>query len=75
MGILTFLDPPRMDTKITLENAMALGVDIKMITGDHLVRVTVGRRTDVGSAAFGVGMSRSVVQRVDQRGESRRKSL
>ena len=37
LGILTFLDPPRPDTKDTLENAMALGVDVKMITGDHQV--------------------------------------
>jgi H+-transporting ATPase len=34
LGILTFLDPPRPDTKETIENAMALGVDVKMITGE-----------------------------------------
>ncbi|KIY97910.1 H+-transporting ATPase [Monoraphidium neglectum] len=37
LGILTFLDPPRPDTKETLENAMKLGVDVKMITGDHQI--------------------------------------
>jgi len=35
MGILTFLDPPRPDTKLTIERSMELGVDVKMITGDH----------------------------------------
>lgn len=35
MGILTFLDPPRSDTKITIERALEYGVDVKMITGDH----------------------------------------
>ncbi|KNC83072.1 hypothetical protein SARC_04665 [Sphaeroforma arctica JP610] len=35
LGILTFLDPPRPDTKETIERAMELGVDVKMITGDH----------------------------------------
>jgi len=35
MGILTFLDPPRPDTKDTIERAMEYGVDVKMITGDH----------------------------------------
>lgn len=35
LGILTFLDPPRPDTKDTIERAMELGVDVKMITGDH----------------------------------------
>lgn len=33
LGILTFLDPPRPDTKDTIEKSMALGVDVKMITG------------------------------------------
>jgi hypothetical protein len=33
LGILTFLDPPRPDTKDTIEKAMEYGVDVKMITG------------------------------------------
>lgn len=37
MGIMTFLDPPRPDTKRTIERAMEHGVDVKMITGDHQV--------------------------------------
>lgn len=37
LGILTFLDPPRPDTKETIENAMALGCDVKMITGEPRV--------------------------------------
>ncbi|WIA12441.1 hypothetical protein OEZ85_012477 [Tetradesmus obliquus] len=37
LGILTFLDPPRPDTKDTIEKAMEYGVDVKMITGDHAV--------------------------------------
>jgi len=37
LGILTFLDPPRPDTKETIHRAMAYGVDVKMITGDHTV--------------------------------------
>lgn len=36
-GLLTFLDPPRPDTKDTVHKAMAYGVDVKMITGDHLL--------------------------------------
>jgi len=34
-GLLTFLDPPRADTKETIERAMMQGVSIKMVTGDH----------------------------------------
>ena len=37
MGILTFLDPPRPDTKDTIERAMEYGVDVKMITGGPCV--------------------------------------
>jgi len=35
LGLLTFLDPPRPDTKDTIHRAMAYGVQVKMITGDH----------------------------------------
>jgi len=37
LGILTFLDPPRPDTKVTLQECGRFGVHVKMITGDHLV--------------------------------------
>ena len=37
MGLLTFLDPPRPDTKHTIEEAGRYGVQVKMITGDHLL--------------------------------------
>ncbi|EPY19422.1 H+-transporting ATPase [Strigomonas culicis] len=36
-GILTFLDPPRPDTKETIRRSKHYGVDVKMITGDHLL--------------------------------------
>ncbi|KAG2499210.1 hypothetical protein HYH03_002791 [Edaphochlamys debaryana] len=36
-GLLTFLDPPRPDTKETIHKAMAFGVDVKMITGDNIL--------------------------------------
>jgi H+-transporting ATPase len=34
-GIMTFLDPPRPDTKHTIDCANEFGVGVKMITGDH----------------------------------------
>jgi H+-transporting ATPase len=37
LGLLTFLDPPRPDTKQTVADARAYGVMVKMITGDHLL--------------------------------------
>jgi H+-transporting ATPase len=33
LGMLTFLDPPRPDTKQTIEDANKYGVAVKMITG------------------------------------------
>jgi H+-transporting ATPase len=37
LGLLTFLDPPRPDTKQTIHEAREFGVAVKMITGDHLL--------------------------------------
>lgn len=36
-GMLTFLDPPRDDTKDTIARSQAYGVPVRMITGDHLL--------------------------------------
>ncbi|KAH9589156.1 Cation-transporting P-type ATPase [Trypanosoma melophagium] len=36
-GILTFLYPPRPDTKDTIRRSKEYGVDVKMITGDHVL--------------------------------------
>ena len=36
LGLLTFLDPPRPDTRETLARAAQLGVACKMITGDNV---------------------------------------
>jgi len=37
LGLLTFLDPPREDTKQTIHDAREYAVKVKMITGDHLL--------------------------------------
>ena len=37
LGVMTFLDPPRPDTKATIEAALEKGVDVKMITGDQVL--------------------------------------
>jgi H+-transporting ATPase len=35
-GILPMLDPPRHDTAQTIKNLVDAGIEVKMITGDHL---------------------------------------
>lgn len=34
-GLLALFDPPRYDTKKTIQTAVAMGVEVKMITGDQ----------------------------------------
>lgn len=49
-GILTFLDPPRPDTKVTIINARRYGVDVKMITGDiELIAKEMARMLSLGT--------------------------
>jgi H+-transporting ATPase len=48
VGILTFLDPPRPDTKDTIRRSKEYGVDVKMITGDHqLIAKEMARMLDM----------------------------
>lgn len=54
MGIMTFLDPPRHDTKITIKRCAEFGVTTKMITGDHkAIAVEMCKRLDMGSNVLG----------------------
>merc|ERR1719230_1154632 len=54
MGLLTFLDPPRPDTKETVRLAKVNGVAVKMITGDHLlIAMETSRVLDMGGIIQG----------------------
>ena len=35
IGLISLLDPPRDDSAATIKEAQALGVEVKMITGEH----------------------------------------
>ncbi|CAD6918638.1 unnamed protein product [Tilletia laevis] len=55
IGLLSIFDPPRSDTKATLDAAQAMGVSVKMITGDQLaIAKETGRRLGLGDNMFGV---------------------
>ena len=54
LGLLTFLDPPRHDTKETIHRAIAYGVEVKMITGDHLlIAMETARLLELGDPIEG----------------------
>lgn len=54
LGLLTFLDPPRHDTKDTIHRAIAYGVEVKMITGDHLsIAMETARLLELGDRVAG----------------------
>lgn len=36
LGLLPMIDPPRFDTALTIQRLVEAGVEVKMITGDHL---------------------------------------
>nr|ACY78118.1 P-type proton ATPase [Symbiodinium sp. DZ-2009a] len=36
LGLLPMIDPPRFDTAVTIQRLQNAGVEVKMITGDHL---------------------------------------
>lgn len=51
LGLLTFLDPPRPDSMLTIRKAREYGVAVKMITGDHLlIARETGRMLELGTA-------------------------
>jgi len=53
VGLLAIFDPPREDTKQTIEDALALGVRVKMVTGDQLaIAKETGRRLGLGDKMY-----------------------
>lgn len=50
VGIISLHDPPREDSKDTIKTAKTLGIDIKMITGDHIdIAKEIARELDLGT--------------------------
>ena len=56
-GVLSVFDPPRHDTKATIEAAYANGVEVKMITGDHTaIAVETCRMLGMGTKVRDAGV-------------------
>lgn len=60
LGLLPLFDPPREDSAVTIRETRAMGVDIKMVTGDHEAiarqiagELDLGRNIIVADALFG----------------------
>ncbi len=53
IGLLAIFDPPREDTKQTIDDAISLGVRVKMVTGDQLaIAKETGRRLGLGDHMY-----------------------
>lgn len=53
LGLLAIFDPPREDTKQTIDDALSLGVKVKMVTGDQLaIAKETGRRLGLGDHMY-----------------------
>lgn len=53
IGVLAIYDPPRDDTKQTIDDAVAFGVKVKMVTGDQLaIAKETGRRLGLGDHMY-----------------------
>jgi len=61
MGALPLFDPPREDAKTTIATALAMGVKVKMVTGDALaIAKETAKKLDMGANildASGLGES------------------
>jgi H+-transporting ATPase len=61
-GMFGLYDPPREDSRQTIENARAHGIEVKMVTGDNLAigreiagQLGIGRRIVAAGQVFGDG--------------------
>jgi len=53
IGLLAIFDPPREDTKQTIDDALSFGVKVKMVTGDQLaIAKETGRRLGLGDHMY-----------------------
>ncbi len=50
LGVLPLYDPPREDSRVTVETAQEMGVKVRMVTGDQLaIAKEIARQLDLGT--------------------------
>ena len=71
LGLLPLFDPPREDSAATIEATRAMGIDVKMVTGDHEAiarqiagELNLGRNILVADAVFGEQASPQALEQV-----------
>jgi H+-transporting ATPase len=71
LGLLPLFDPPRDDSAATIRATRAMGIDIKMVTGDHEAiakeiagRLGLGRNIVPADSVFGEGLKADKLYRI-----------
>jgi H+-transporting ATPase len=74
MGLIALFDPPREDSAQTIKTAQSMGLNVKMVTGDHLAiakeiakRVNLGTNIIVASEFIdkAADQAREIIEKVD----------
>lgn len=73
-GLVALSDPPREDSAATIAAAESMGIDVKMVTGDHVaiakeIASRVGLGTNITTAASIMGKSDSEAEEIAERAD------
>ena len=73
-GLIALYDPPREDSAQTIAAAQSMGLEVKMVTGDHIaiaeeVSRLVGLRTNIITAASIVGKPEEEAESIAERAD------
>jgi H+-transporting ATPase len=57
LGVIPLYDPPREDSKVTIETAEKMGVNVKMVTGDQMaIAKEIARQLGLGQNILDAGL-------------------
>ena len=68
VGLVALYDPPREDSRETIAEAEAMGIEVKMVTGDHVaIAEEISRRVGLGDE---IVTASAILDRADAEAES-----